>query len=114
MSQPATQILPDLKGFETYYGLQVSDIGEDGYTLILGHHSDDPLRILAALNRHARQFWGCCNLFDDYGGRVVDLARTLSETWAIVEAFDRHGDWYIRWNMQPSDPEAFPVTVWAP
>lgn len=124
-----TATLPDLKGLETYYGLQVSDIGEDGTVIILGHHHHDPLRVVAALNRHARTFWGCANLLDDTGKGVADLSGSLSETYAVAlnscgsperphdcqrcrELSD--ADWWIEWNHAADDPDAFPVTMWRP
>lgn len=109
-----TATIPDLKGFNTYYGLQVSDIGEDGNLIILGHHHAEPRRVIAALNQHARTFWSLTNLLDDRGADLADLAGALHETYAVVEEFDRHGAWYIRWNVDPATPEAFPATIWTP
>jgi hypothetical protein len=122
--------IPALKGFETYYGLQLSDIGEDGNVVILGHHSDKPLRVVAALNRHARTFWGLVNLMDNTGAELDDLACSLAETYAVViercdDADDTDhaldclrcreivtADWYIEWNHKADDKGAFPVTMW--
>jgi hypothetical protein len=124
-----TQALPDLKGFNTYYGLQVSDIGEDGAVLVLGHHHNDPLRVIAALNQHARTLWTCSNLLDRPGAEVADLAGALSETYAAAlnDCGDSdhdpncfrcreiaEGDWWIEWNRDEGDPGAFPVTMWRP
>lgn len=109
-----TATIPDLKGFETYYGLKVSDIGEDGNVLILGHHHHDPLRVVAALNRHARTFWGLRNLIDERDALLGDLVGALIETYAVVESFDADGDWYIRWDVDQAVEGAFPATVWRP
>jgi hypothetical protein len=120
---------PDLKGFETYYGLRLSDIGEDGDVIILGHHSDEPLRVVAALNRHARTFWGLANLIDRPGAELDDLVGAIHETHAVivVQCDDSahepdcsrcreigEADWWIEWNHAGDDPNAFPVTMWRP
>ena len=104
--------LPDLKGFETYYGLRVADIGEDGNVIVLGHYHDSPLRVIAALNKHARTFWGLTNLLDDPGAELADLKSALTETYAVVEKYDGNLDWYISWNEPANRPGAFPATIW--
>lgn len=126
MTAPTT---PDLKGFKTYYGLQVSDIGEDGDLIILGHHHHDPLRVIAALNRHARTHWSLTNLIDKPGAEVADLACSVYETHAVLrtECDDpdheadcvmcrevADADWWIEWNRTAEEPGAFPVTMWRP
>lgn len=130
----ATSAAPDLHSFETYYGLQVSYVGEDGDVIILGHHHDHPLRVIAALNRHAREVSGLTNLLDDRRADVEDLAGFLQETHAVlIESCDdedlhddymgtdgfcprcrelAEADWWIEWNHTAGDPGAFPVTMW--
>jgi hypothetical protein len=122
-----TPTIPDLKDFETYYGIQVSDIGEDGDVVILGHH--DKRLALAALNRHARTFWGLTNLYD--GEAVLSPAGdNLRECWAVLMTKCKDADspdhvgrchrcediagasWWIKYNAKETDLGAFPVMVW--
>ena len=109
--------LPVLAGFENAYGLDVCDVGEDGAVVILGHHSDDPLRIIAALNLHAREFWGLTNLLDKSHAQLSDLADSLIEAWATVR-IDRpampSAEWYMEWGHASTDPDTFPITLWRP
>jgi hypothetical protein len=126
-----TKTIPDLKGFETYYGLKVSDIGEDGDVIVLGHH--DKRRALAALNRHARTFWGLDDLYDGRLPMFPDFKAVddISERWAVlIESCgvpaDEHvsdcwrckqlaeADWWIEYGATSSDENAFPVMVWSP
>lgn len=122
-----TATIPDLKGFETHYGMRVSDIGEDGNVVILGHH--DKRRALAALNRHARTFWGLPDLYD---GRLPMFRESpavdhLRDCWATLvkncgdpgHAADcfrcrelAEADWWIDYSANETDPDAFPVMVW--
>jgi hypothetical protein len=123
-----TATIPDLFGFETYYGLKLSDIGEDGAVIILGHH-DDPRPVIAALNKHSRTFWGLVNLMDDRSAELAELASMFSETYAVARhneacrdeacadcALVRAGQraWWINWDVPPERQHAFPVTVWNP
>jgi hypothetical protein len=119
--------IPDLPDFETYYGVQVSDIGEDGDVIILGHH--DKRRALAALNRHARTFWGLTNLYD--GATTVSPAvDNLRERWAVLltkcenaDGPDHEGrcyrcediassSWWIDYSADETASGAFPVMMW--
>ncbi|GIM88797.1 hypothetical protein [Paractinoplanes toevensis] len=124
-----TATIPDLQGFETYFGLQVSDVGEDGSVIILGHHHNEPRRIVAALNRHAREFWGLANLVDDQNPGPGELADSLAETYAVARCGaacrdDQCGncervragqrEWWITWDVAPGTPHSFPATVWRP
>jgi hypothetical protein len=107
--------IPALAGSETYYGVTLSDVGDDGDVVILGH-GHDPMRLIAALNRHAREYWGFVNLLDDKSMTVADLAGDFSETWAYLTAdnTDEYG-WYMEWNVNPLMPNgSFPVTMWRP
>lgn len=125
-------MIPDLKGFSTYYGLRVSGIGEDGDLIILGHHHHDPLRVIAALNAHARTFWGLVNLLDRPYAELTDLTGSIRETHAVLitscAGLDQDcagegcwrcrelagTDWWIEWSHAADEPGAFPVTVWSP
>jgi len=105
--------IPELAGSETYFGVTLSDVGEDGEVVILGH-GHDPMRLIAALNRHAREYWGFVNLLDDVSMTVADLAGDFLETWAclIADNSDEYG-WYMAWNVDPLMPNgSFPVTMW--
>ncbi len=107
--------IPDLAGSEAYFGVTLLDVGEDGDVVILGH-GHDPMRLIAALNRHARECWGLANLLDDAGKTVADLADSLSETWAYLTADngDEYG-WYMEWDVDPLMPNgAIQVTMWRP
>lgn len=125
--------LPQLEGFTTFYGIQVSPIAEDGALIVLGHH-DDRRRVIAALNRHAREVCGLINLADERGASYDDAEGGLHRHWAVLveecDDPDRHGDaaaegyecsrcaeieqgpWWINWAAKETDPGAFPVMVW--
>ena len=120
-----TVTIPDLDGFTTHYGIRVSDIGEDGDLIILGHH--DKRRALAALNRHARKVWGLQDLLDGGWGRrpvigeiTVDWA-TLKERCDLHDDHDKdcgecaqiaEGPWWIECGAHPA-PNSFPVMYWS-
>lgn len=116
-----------------YYGIKLSDVGEDGDVLVLGHH-DEPRRVVAALNRNARTNWGSRNLCDDIGVRYADVKDDLTRSWAkfilACEIADQLGhnsdddpcwkcreiagaDWYVTWSVDSTDEGAFPVTRWS-
>lgn len=123
--------VPDLKGFTIYYGVPVSDIGEDGNLIALGHH--DTRQVLAAFNRHARTFWGLTDLYD---GRLPMFPRhhaveDVCERWAVlVKECDearqpdhtgdcsrcrllKEEDWWIDYSAKEPTLGSFPVMVWA-
>ncbi len=78
----ATQT-PALDGFETYYGVPVCFIGEDGLPTALGHH--EPRRFLAAVNRYAREVLGWMDY--RHGAphlTVADLLADVRRDWMIV------------------------------
>ena len=64
----------------TYYGITLTDIGEDGDIVILGHH-DDQRRVIAALNRHARKFWGEESFVSPWDGVMSDIPESLHKRW---------------------------------
>lgn len=123
----ASQI-PALDGFETYYGVPVCFIGEDGLPTALGHH--EPRRFLAAVNRYAREVLG----WSDYRHgnvrlTVADLLADVRREWMMQtdhcnsdhDYLDPGEDcaeceeiksykWYITSARQDAI-DAFPVTV---
>lgn len=113
-----------------YYSIALSDVGETGAVVVLGHH-DDPRRVVAALNRHARLVWGTCSLLDGVMcPEFDDAAAGLTRHWAAfaTECEDagrpyhrpgcvtctdiRAGHWWLSWDKAATDPGAFPVTHW--
>lgn len=101
-----TATLPTLPGFEVHYGLRVADVGEDGAVVILGHHRRR--RAIAALNRHARTFWGAADLYDgERRGRVV--AEFIFKRHAVVTETAR--GWELRLTTD-AEAGAFPVMIW--
>jgi hypothetical protein len=106
---------PDLSGFETFYGVPVCYIGEDGDVVALGHH--DQRRTIAAMNALARTQAGLRNLIDRRKASVKDITETLSQKWATVEVHNGIGDgpygydWYMEWATWDT-PGAFPVMLW--
>ena len=103
--------VPDLKGSETYYGLRVSYIGDEGDVVILGHHHHEPLRVVAALNKHARAYGGLANLLDDRRAEIGDLWCRLDETYAVLLQRCSYYP-YLECGRTADDPGAFPVTMW--
>jgi hypothetical protein len=106
--------LPDLEGFTTYYGVQVSVIGDQGALLILGHPGK--LRALAALNAYARRESGLWNLLDIKGPDAADLEGILDcivPQWAVLMPTPYDGDlWALRWVDSAYVDGAFPVTTY--
>lgn len=101
VSLTADDLLADPKrhGFETYYGVPVCSVGEDGDLLALGHH--DPRRTIAAMNAYSRKAIGLRNLYDDHGGG------TYSEAVDMLSA--RHA---VRTGDDAS-PGSLPVMIWS-
>jgi hypothetical protein len=111
----------------TYYGVAVSDIGEDGGLVALGHV--EPRRAVAAFNRHARVGWGYPNLADDRSATLAEVLNDIDHTWAIqIDECGRCGrdpdcgvcleireaGWALEWGRAETDPGAIPVTIWGP
>jgi hypothetical protein len=115
----------------TYYGVELSPLGEDGEHLITAGHPD-PRRVIAAFNRYARVVCGLRNLNDDPradAGDVADIARELKQDWAVLgmecEFYQDHGpyedcstcqqirsdDGWLFWGRDADEDGAFPVTV---
>lgn len=68
-------------GAETYYGVEVRTIGEDGALIAVGHH--EPRRVIAAFNAYVREYLGYQNL-DDYRPRFGDLASRIDRVWLAL------------------------------
>ena len=106
--------IPDLSMVATYYGVPVSDIGEDGNVVALGHVGK--CRALAAFMRNAREQWGD-DLFltSSFGSGRPTLDRALDRIehlWMINTGSTEEYGWRLE-QAQPSTPGAFPVTWWA-
>jgi hypothetical protein len=124
--------VPDFPDFLTYYGVQLADIGDDGDIIVLGHH--DKRLVLAALNRHARRFWGVTNLFDG-APPGPDVYDTIRQTWAAkltrcpdaeqpnhnavchrcsqIRSTVADGSWWIEADVPADFPGAFPAMYWS-
>jgi hypothetical protein len=127
--------IPTLHHFEICFGIPISDIGEDGVLIALGHH--DPKAALAAFNAHARRS-GVCDLLDGRGTRarwmealdgvrhrwavqLVGQCRTCAREGArdecgvcadVAEATEM-GSWCLDYSAAETEDGAFPVTVWS-
>lgn len=119
----------------TYYGIKLSDVGEDGDVVVLGHH--DTRRVIAALNRHARKVWGERSLVSSWGGTLAEARRDLMQRWGRFVtsceepvAHERRkriaadgacwrcqeiaeDGWAITWAAKSTDEGAFPITHWS-
>lgn len=73
--------IPALKGFDTFYGVPVSYLGDDGDAVALGHH--DVRTTVAAFNRLARSC-GLTNMLDDKGTAYLGVALRVSAGWAVL------------------------------
>lgn len=114
---------PQLAGFTTLYGIQVSTIGEDGDLVALGHH--DRRTVLAAFLAYYRKVMGDpISLYHD--GDSLDIG----EMWArlvgqcggecpqpqsaigLCDACDHaaRDAWFLNWDEVPQ-PGSFPVTI---
>lgn len=126
----ATATLPDLTGFSTYYGVQVSWIGDEGDMIALGHH--DPRTVIAALNRCARIEAGLSNLTDDRDATYQDMKQRLAADYFIqlvdnclecggepdcgackdIRAAYADGNWWLHRVASADVSGAFPATYW--
>lgn len=79
---------------DTHYGIRVGWFGDEGGLLAVGHHH--PMRVVAAMNRHARTTAKLRNIADDHRYDLADAIRDLTYTWAIV----------LGPCLQPSFPDA--------
>lgn len=99
---------------DTNYGIPVSLIGEDGALVALGHHPRR--RVIAAFNKHSREFQGVPNLADDFSAKAQEWLDRLDYRWATFNAPDpERGEdpdcsWWARW-CTPDTPGARPVTL---
>jgi hypothetical protein len=99
--------MPKLEGFSVHYGVMVSDIGEDGDLVALGHVG--LLRALAAFNRHARKVWGARHLCEwEFGSREARVVERIAHSWMTNDA--PLDDWVMRPADGPHVYGAFPVT----
>ncbi|MER6098394.1 hypothetical protein ABT154_21550 [Streptomyces sp. NPDC001728] len=103
---------PSMAGM--YYGIGVSDFGEDGGMIALGHHT--PRRALAVFNAHARRHWGMRNLADDRNAHAQPWLDVIVTRWALFRRPDpsqgEHPDWlWYAESTVPGTPDAQPVTI---
>ncbi|MEU5549220.1 hypothetical protein ABZ738_05575 [Micromonospora sp. NPDC047793] len=105
-----TGTTPPLDMLGTYYGVPISDIGEDGDVIALGHVGTH--RMAAALRRHAREVWG-----DDIADpmptsrrSLTDITDAIAHVW-MVNTVDDLDEWCLE-RTEPTTPGAFPVTYW--
>ncbi|MEU8048110.1 NUDIX domain-containing protein [Micromonospora echinofusca] len=114
---PAHQpMLGDLLGAPTWptldmvaevNGIALSDIGEDGDIIALGHH--DPARLLTALRRYAREVRGEALAPADPAAPHAQIRHEWGVN--ISEAAGPDQEWYLE--TAPADtPGAFPITRW--
>ncbi|MEU8258552.1 hypothetical protein AB0C06_30280 [Micromonospora inaquosa] len=89
-------------------GIALSDIGEDGGVIALGHH--DPARLLPVLRRYANEMWGEVLALADPG----DPYAQIRHEW-VVNTGDTVAGPEQEWCLEPvpaDAPGAFPVTRW--
>lgn len=102
-----------------HYGIKLTEVGPGFDVVILGHHQD-ARRVLAAVNRYARWFWAQDSLAEIANPSSDGSAPgTFSQRWAKFATEDEDapliepwGKWRIDWNVDPFDPNAFPITLW--
>ncbi|BEL07866.1 hypothetical protein Q0Z83_060570 [Actinoplanes sichuanensis] len=124
-----SQLLPDLEGFEEFFGIKVSTLGEDGGMVALGHH--EPKRALAAFNAYAKSL-GFTDLddFSSFGGdwaKALDRIRTgqavLRKQCEYAGRKDHETNcsecaqmsqfpWWMDCSPTVDDVDTFPVTNW--
>ncbi|MBL1086817.1 hypothetical protein JK359_33470 [Streptomyces actinomycinicus] len=87
----------------TYRGLLVTEIGEDGDLLIIGH---PPVRdVLAATSSYYRHI--CGQRLRPFDGR--DLADSVARRWGRFIAYPTRREWQIR-DASDDTPGALPIT----
>ncbi|MEH0826307.1 MULTISPECIES: NUDIX domain-containing protein [unclassified Micromonospora] len=99
---------PTLRMVATIDGIALSDIGEDGDIVAVGHH--DPRRMLTALRRYARESWGEALAPADPANPYAQI----HHEW-VVNTGDTIAGPEQEWCLEsaPADaPGAFPVTRW--
>lgn len=105
----------ELPGFALNYGIRVVRIGEDdeGDLLVaLGHHSER--RALAAFSRYCRLTGGepqRDTLQQTYARLVGECGGCPSTSSCAQCETVRTGGWWIEWDIDPAELDAFPVTL---
>ncbi|MEV2239615.1 hypothetical protein [Micromonospora sp. NPDC049891] len=97
---------PAIDMLGTYYGVPISDIGEHGDVIALGHVGT--YRMAAALRRHAREVWGEPDAFK--GATLDEMVDETAHVW-MVNTVDDLDEWCLE-RVESSTPGAFPVTYW--
>lgn len=124
-----TTTLPNLEGFEEFFGIKVCTLGEDGRMVALGHH--EPKQALAAFNAYAKSL-GFTDL-DDFSSFRGDWSKALnriSTGRAVLRtgcgdasgagheqdcstcAYRAQFPWWMDLEPTDADVDTFPVTNW--
>lgn len=92
-----TATIPDLDGFDTYYGVKISFIGEDGAMVMLGHVDDrHAIAVARAYQRHLvgrveadNYLWNRLGLYPSVRNRaaergVLETLNPVARSYAVV------------------------------
>jgi hypothetical protein len=107
-------LVTDPRMDDTNYGVPVSAFGDGDAYIALGHHPRR--RIIAALNKHSREFPCWLNLADDRTANAQERLDRLDYRWATFNIpdparnEDPDCDWWVHW-ATPDTPGAQPVTL---
>jgi hypothetical protein len=101
-----TGTTPNLDMLGTYYGVPLSDIGEYGDIIALGHVGT--YRMAAALRKHAREFYGTPEQFATTA--LNDVTDAIAHIWMVNTVESK--TWWLLDRVEPGTPGAFPVTYW--
>lgn len=99
MTTPMTLTPDDFEA--TYDGISVCCSGEDGDMIALGHH--DPVKALAAFNRHAREFVKIENVLADdtvTPEELADLTDCITQRWGLAYAATEEEQDHLGWSWR--------------
>ena len=97
------------------YGVDVSDFGEEGGMVAMGHVPDQ--RFLAACNHYARKRLGLANIHDDRTVSADDVLCDVIHVWAVPADPAQYGlgQWAVTWHgITEQTPGAIALTVLDP
>jgi hypothetical protein len=96
---------------DSYYGIHVCSIGEEGEYIVAAGHLDER-QFLAACCKYSRKEEGLLNPWDSCSMTADDAIGCVSHVMASFdpEPADRDASWSVWWNEEAPQPR-YPLTI---